>query len=349
MTLSRYDAFGEWGQTYGGMMRRMNSSWARVFSASVFFVWLPCFAYAQVPIDLSLILSPKVNDFTFFGEVATNQYPTKGVKGQSSKIDLSEYRLTIAYQLWNSDSEEWFLLANYHRMELNTNAILPDGAPVPDNLENFNVGLGYRRIYESGALFGSMLQFGSASDQPFDSADEVYVIGNVFVEIPYKEDDGWLFALNINSNRFIPVLPGVAYHRRQPKYDVVLGIPFVDARFHPTEKLSIKASYVPINAVYTELAYVVAKNTSVFTAFEWREFFFTRADRLDDDAFIEYDEKRLVTGIRFILPNVGRFTLSGGYAFDRTIGEGDDISSREDNEIEIGDALFANIVYQVGF
>ena len=287
MSLSRYDASGERCQTHGDTMSKMNPSRLRVVCAFLFSVGLPCFAHAQVPVDLSLILSPEVSDFTLFGEVATNQYPTKGVKGQSSKIDLSEYRLTIAHQLWNSDSEEWFLLANYHRMELNTNAILPDGTPVPDNLENFNVGLGYRRIYESGAIFGSMLQAGSASDQLFDSVDEVYVVGNVFIQIPFKEDDGWIFALNINSNRFIPVLPGFAYHRRQPKYDVVLGIPFMDARFHPTEKLSFKVSYVPINAVYAEISYTVAKNTSVFTAFEWREFFFTRADRIDNDAFIE--------------------------------------------------------------
>ena len=97
------------------------------------------------------------------------------------------------------------------------------------------------------------------------------------------------------------------------------------------------------------MSYSVAQNTTVFYAFEWREFVFPRADRIDDDAFIEYDEKRLMTGVRFILPKVGRFTLSGGYAFDRTIGEGDDISSREDNEIEIGDTAFVNIVYQVGF
>ena len=331
-------------------MNRMKSPGLRIVFASLVAVLHPFFAHAQVPIDLSMILSPKVNDFTIFGEVSTNQYPTKDVEGQTSKIDLSEYRLTIAHQLWNSDSEEWLLLANYHRMELNTDAILPiTGAPVPDNLENFNVGLGYRRIYDSGTLFGSLIQLGSASDRPFDSSDEVYVIGNVFVQVPFKEDDGWLFALNINSNRFIPVLPGVAYHRIRPKYDIVVGIPFLDARFHPTEKLSVKVSYVPINSVYTELSYSVTENTSVFTSFEWREFFFTRADRIDDDAFIEYDEKRLATGLRFLLPKVGRFTLSGGYAFDRTIGEGDDISSRNANEIEIGDAVFVNFVYQAGF
>ena len=331
-------------------MRRTNSPGLRIVFASLVAVLLPCLAHAQVPIDLSMILSPKVNDFTIFGEISTNQYPTKDVEGQASKVGLSEYRLTIAHQLWNSDSEEWLLLANYRRMGLNTDAILPiTGAPVPDNLENFNVGLGYRRIYDSGALFGSLIQLGSASDQPFDSSDEVYVIGNVFVQVPFKEDDGWLFALNINSNRFIPVLPGVAYHRIRPKYDAVVGIPFVDARFHPTEKISVKVSYVPINAVYTELSYSVTENTSVFTSFEWREFFFTRANRMDDDVLLEYDEKRLATGLRFLLPRVGRITLSGGYAFDRTIGEGDDVSSRNANEIEIGDAVFINIVYQAGF
>ena len=292
----------------------------------------------------SLIFNPELNDFRLLGEASTTAYSDGEVKGQHADLEMTEYLTRFGLKLHGTDSSEWFGTFEYRHFDLDTEAYFEESfLPAPDDLSDLNVGLGYRRFLDNGWLWGALVRFGSASDELFDSADEMYVKADLFLRKPANDRDGWLFMLNLNTDRDIPVLPGIAYQFVRDDWQAIIGLPVLDWRWTPSEKWTLSANYLPLHRVNLEASYNPVRFLKFSGGFEWKELYYRRADRRDDDDRIEYDEKRLWAGVDLFLSEHFGVQVNGGYAFDRSFGEGDDYGDIRDNEIEIEDGWFLGL------
>ena len=90
----------------------------------------------------------------------------------------------------------WMLSAGVQNRSIETQAVLPDThQPYPDELWNVNMGLTYFRRLDNDWSWGGGVNFGSASDRPFASIDEMFVGMNAFLRIPSGEHNAWMFSL----------------------------------------------------------------------------------------------------------------------------------------------------------
>jgi hypothetical protein len=206
-----------------------------------------------------------------------------------------------------------------------TAATLPDtGRPFPRQLWDINVSLAYVHRFEDGVSVGIIPKFGSPSDKPFSSFDTLYagVVGFVRIPAAYP-GDYWNFGVIYSPNSILPYpIPGVSYEfNPDPDLRVGLGVPFsVLWRFAPDWR--VEFNYRPITLIHSQVTYEPRNGFQVYGGFDWdNEGYYTRGRLQSRDLFFR-DEKRIFGGVRVDVAERVSLDLSGGYAFDRTFGEG---------------------------
>jgi hypothetical protein len=196
-------------------------------------------------------------------------------------------------------------------------------------------------------------RFGSASDELFNSEDELVYGGNAFLKIPHEGNNAFLFFVDYSQNReflrYIP-LPGAAY-LYVPSRDVrmIIGVPFASLHYKPAERLTLNASYMPVRTVHTKLSYAVTDSVSVFGAFDWQNLRYFRADRPEEKDRLYYYEMLGSSGIEFKLTEKTSIAVRGGYSFERFIFEAKKYSKREVSKLDIDDAWFVEVRARILF
>src|SRR6266852_8307246 len=117
----------------------------------------------------------------------------------------------------------------------------------------FQADDGIRDATVTGVQTCALPIFGSASDEPFASLDEVTVRATAFLRVPQGARNAWLFTLNYSnySEYFAGLpIPGIHYvHSPSDRFTLVLGFPFNMLEWRPLEKLTVQLIYQPVRTV----------------------------------------------------------------------------------------------------
>jgi len=306
-------------------------------------VGMPVPAGAQA--ELQTWLNPEMGKQIPRSDYRFTYYPDQKVEDQETHFKLSEHRASFFVPLYQDTANEWALSAKTLFQDIDTRARFPEaGGRFPSELWDAGAGLSYRHKFDNGWIGGLAVTVGSASDEPFNSVDEMYVRAIALLRVPQGERNAWIFTVTYASDeeifhQVLPV-PGIMYAWvPSDSFRAVIGFPFSMVEFKPLESLTLEALYVPVYRVRARVTWQIVRPLRAYVGFDWDHDHFYRADREDKADKIFYYEKRLTAGVRFDLQHVG-FEVSGGYALDRFYYEGESYSDRNDNRIDVGAGPF---------
>jgi hypothetical protein len=281
-------------------------------------------------------------------------YSPEEVAAQGKDFKLNEHGLFTLVPFLQGSERDASAYLNLRVQDVGTAAILPNtGESFPDELWNIRLGGQYRQRFDNGWIGGVALGFGSASDKPFASWDEVFLDVNLFARMPDGGRNAWLFFLNYSKTReFLPnvPLPGVGYwYEPNDQARLVVGIPFAFLNLRPMKEVSFSFSYFFVRSVRARVTYSPLGFLHLYGNFEWRNESYYRAERQDDKDRLFYYEKQIAAGARVSLNRRFSLDLSGGYAFDRFYFEGRNYEDRDRNRVSIGNGPFAALRAGVSF
>ncbi len=272
-------------------------------------------------------------------------YSTEEVAAQGKDFKMSEHRVFTLVPFLQSPERDASAYLNLRVQDAGTAAVLPDTREsFPDELWDIRLGGQYRQRFDNGWIGGIALGFGSASDKPFASWDEIFLDVNLFARIPAGGRNAWLLFLNYSKTReFLPnvPLPGVGYwYEPNDQARLVVGIPFAFLNLRPVKEVSFSFSYFFVRSVRARVTYSPLGFLRLYGNFEWRNESYYRAERQDDKDRLFYYEKQISAGIQAFLNHHVSLDLSGGFAFDRFYFEGRDYQDRDQNRVSIGNGPF---------
>ncbi len=297
-------------------------------------------------------LSPRFGDKTIDAEYVSTGYFEQDVQEQRHKLCMIRHDLDLAIPVHQGERDEWIVAGQVTAFDLHTDAWIPRTRDrLPNTLWDVRLGAGYRYKFDNDWIAGGQIMFGSASDRPFASGDEMLLDATGFLRIPHLEHNAFLFFLNYSNNRefwrHIP-LPGFAYQFAlgETSY-AVAGLPFSVVSWEPVDRLRLEASYFVPRTVHAEIGYRILEPLKLYAGFDWTNDRFFRAHRDDDDDRLFYYEKRVVGGVRWDINDNVWLDVAGGFAFDRFFFEGEDFGDRHDTRLEIDDGPMLKL--ELGF
>jgi hypothetical protein len=187
------------------------------------------------------------------------------------------------------------------------------------------------------------INFGSASDKPFHSIDEMTLGFISMLQMPARnERDNWQFTLFYSpvGNFNFPV-PGIAYQwNPNENLQMAIGIPF-SLKWRPTERWLLELNYLPVLNVNAKATYLWTEVVSFYGGYESFQETYLLADRTDDDDRFVGFEQRLIGGVRWNVWSKGTLDLHAGYAFDRYFGTGQNqIGGGLEDELDLPSGAF---------
>jgi hypothetical protein len=281
-------------------------------------------------------------------------YPSRSISRPDAQGDLGLVRqnLSAAVPLWVGDEDVLALSTGVENTRFSTHAVLPDShRAFPDELWDAQLGLNYFRRSDDGRLYGAHVAFGSPSDKPFHSFDELDLTFMGLMQTPAKNArDAWRFLLIYApaSDVAYPI-PGLAYlWNPSNAFHLSIGLPPA-LLWHPTERWTLDLSYLPVATAHVRATYRLLDTLSVYGGFESLQEGYFLVDRDSRrDRFLGFEE-RLVTGVRWDLwPHI-TWETSGGYAFDRSYGVGKSWFESLDDEVKIDPALLVSASLSLRF
>ncbi len=282
-------------------------------------------------------------------------FPTVPVSGQNANFTMLDQNLLVMVPLRMMPSQEgspisspadgWMLSAGVRNRSIQTEAILPNtGQPYPDELWNVKMGLMYFRKLDNDWSWGGGVNFGSASDRPFASINEMFVGMNAFLRIPSGEHNAWMLSLMyapMGELRF--PIPGVAYfYAPSDNFHMNIGLPF-SMMYRPIDRLTLEASYMPIHTIHAKAKYKITDWLSAFAAYDWAYDSYALADRIDiNQRFFMYDQ-RLAAGLESRMGEHCFIELASGLVFDRYSFEGKQWDTTQFNRVSFGGGPFVTL------
>jgi hypothetical protein len=279
-------------------------------------------------------------------------YPSRGVSGSGEDFGLVRQDVSAAVPVWRKDGDMVTFSAGVRNSRFSTDATLPEShRPFPDELWNVRFGTNYMHGSATGRSYGVSVYFGSASDKPFHSLDEMNIGFLAFLQVPARnERDAWRFLLMYSPvGTFNFPIPGVAYlWNPSDRFRASLGLPPM-LWWRPRADLTVTASYVPLAIVNARVTWRAVDGVFLYAGFESLHEAYYLADRQDrDDRFMGF-ERRLVGGVRWNLGRRAALDLNGGYAFDRYFGVGENQFRDLRDQIDIDPGPFISTSLRLRF
>lgn len=262
--------------------------------------------------------------------------PAQDLSTQPGELTMSGQSLSLAAPLRIEPGRVWLATGGVHSLRLGSSGRLPDSlAEIPAELWRVTAGVMHFRDLDNGYQVGGILNFGSASDQPFASWRETTANAIGFVNVPYGDRDGWSFSLFYSPTSQLPFpVPGVAYlWRPDETMSAKIGIPFA-VDYRPTAEFSLAMSYTPLTNVEITARHKLGDAWSMYGGYAITNDTYWLADRSDDDQRLYLFDQRLTVGLERDLAFGLRLDFSAAYVFDRQIFQGE--SFTRDRRDEIG-------------
>jgi hypothetical protein len=276
-------------------------------------------------------------------------YPTEPVHGQNTNLGFVRQDLSGTCPLWQDPTDEWSASVRVRSEIFHTLAVLPDtGQAFPQDLWNIHLGTTYRHQFDNGWIAGGTVSFGSASDKPFNTINEMTAGINAFLRVPQGEHNAWLFTLAYSSNSELPIpIPGVAFQWcPSDQFRANIGLPFM-VMYRPIDDLTLDFSYMLLTNIHARASYRIMPRVRIYAGYDWNNESYLLADRPAENDRLFYFDQRLTTGVQVWLCKQASLDLSGGYAFDRFYFEGHSFSDRNQNRIDVGNAPVASLLFHV--
>ncbi len=278
----------------------------------------------------------------------------EGVDQPGGDMAFEQHDLFFSVPIVQNEPREWSAQVGLRALDFHTDARLPDtGEAFPDSLWDVSVGTTYRWRTARGWTAGFNLSVGSASDEPFDSEDELTVSGSFFVRIPDGERNAWVVMTNMSNQRqflrYVPLV-GVGYwYNPGPEFQALLGAPVTSVRWQATDWLTLSALYLVPRTAQAKAAFAVGDGAEAYVGYAFDNQSYFRADRSDDDDQLTFYEQRVEGGLRVDLGDRAWFDVGGGYGFNRFWYEADEFDDRGDNRINLSDGPFAFVQLGIRF
>lgn len=273
-------------------------------------------------------------------------YFEQPVRNQNTDFEMLYQEGTVLVPFWQNSQDEVSWIMNVRNETISTQAFLPDqNIAFPSALWDLRFGPNYRHRFKNDWVVGTSILFGSASNEPFNSTDDLELAANFFLKIPAKnKKDYWFVFLNYSNNREflnqIP-LPGFGYwFKTIPWFRGLVGLPLMGFEFVPHKTTTLGFFYFPARNIVGELAYQPYPFLRFFSYFQWSNERYFRANRPDTQDRLFYYEKQVGAGFTLRPTSFMEWSTSGGYAFDRFYFEGRNYSDRFNDRIDIGSGPF---------
>jgi hypothetical protein len=277
-------------------------------------------------------------------------FPTANIPNQNTNLTVVREDFSVGVPLYKGDWGLLGLTTSVHNEILDTHAVLPaTGQAFPYQLWDVRMGLNYMYKFENGWSTGGTVTFGSASDRPFASLDELTASVMAFLKIPVGEHNAWLFSLMYSPTGELNFpLPGVAFYwQPSDTFNATIGVPF-KIWWRPLEDLTLEASYMPLTTVKGKVSYHIWGGICLYGAYEMgNESYFLYNSPDSRDRFFYFDQ-RVVGGLKMEFGRQCVLDLSSGYAFDRHYFEGI-TSSDTGNRVNVESGAFLSLMFEWRF
>lgn len=278
-------------------------------------------------------------------------FPDAGVAGQGTNLGYVRQDLSVSCPLWKDDCNAFAFTTDVRSLLFHTQAVIPDTTQAfPQELWDIRFGVSYKHTFDNGWTTGGTVNFGSASDKPFHSFDELTAGVMAFLRIPVGEHNAWLFSMMYSPTGELSFpIPGAAFYwQPSDTFNTTIGIPF-KVVWRPTDDFLFEASYMPLTNVRVRGTYHVWGGVSVYAGYDNSNEAYFLANRADsNDRFFEYDQ-RLTAGVKMQFGKHVCLDLSSGYSFDRHFFEGHSISDQGGSRIDVGDTPFGSFMLEVRY
>ncbi|HEY8370643.1 MAG TPA: hypothetical protein VIM86_15150, partial [Thermodesulfobacteriota bacterium] len=276
------------------------------------------------------------------------------VHGHDGTFGSTRHEFSLLLPVAQGILGEWSVGFRGRLDKVDTGVRLPDtGDPVPDELWDLRASATYRRRFHRNWIGTLNVTGGSASDEPFASLDEVVASATGLLRIPHGDTNAWVVGLTWSNDRaflnYVPIpLLGYWY---QPAPDLLFfaGLPFLLIRTKPVEPLTFQAAFFPTTRLRVQFSYEVTHRLALYALYETDEVRYLRADRERRRDGLVFLASRAAGGVRLLLSERLVLDLSGGYAFDKIVYEGEDFDDRDQNRLNIGDGLYGAASLSIGF
>lgn len=304
--------------------------------------------------DIQRLLDARLGRLSPTLEYAATAHFREGVDQPGGDLAFEQHDLFLSVPIVQDEDREWSAQAGLRALDFHTDARLPDtGEAFPDSLWDVQVGTSYRFRTARDWTGGFNLSVGSASDEPFESRDEVTVQGTAFARIPHGERNAWIVMLNASNERqflrYVP-LPGVAYaYHPSRRFQALVGVPVTSVRWQAADWLTLSALYLLPRTARAKAAFTVAPGAEAYVGYRFDHQSWFRADRSDEDDQLTFYEQRVEGGLRLELGERVWLDVGGGYAFNRFFYEADEFDDRGDNRINLSDGPFGFLQLGIRF
>jgi hypothetical protein len=275
------------------------------------------------------------------------------VVGQAATLSMNAEFARVAAPLVipQEGSPLWLGIAKFGRLELATDAVLPDsGERVPSQLWLVETGVTHIRPQADGGTLGGTFLFGTASDQPYAAGRDLTLMAVGFWQRPAANGrDDWSFSVFYSPTSQLPYpLPGVAYvWKPDDTLEAKIGLPG-GIEYRPDDDWEFSLTYFPLVNVAAVARRRLTERASLFATYRTDTQIYFLADRLiDDDRFYVFDQRAAIGLERQI---AGGFSLEStvSYLFDRTLFQGTSFSSgrRDVVDFDPGIALAVQLLWR---
>ncbi|HBU37395.1 MAG TPA: hypothetical protein DEB70_06270 [Planctomycetaceae bacterium] len=270
--------------------------------------------------------------------------PNTPVVNQPANLQMNAQFARVAMPLGIPEEGKplWLAIAKFGRLELATNAILPDSAePVPSQFWLVETGVTHIRPLASGSTVGGTFLFGSASDKPFYAGRDLTLMSILFATVPARNQrDDWSFSLFYSPTSQLPYpLPGIAYvWKPDETLEAKIGLP-AGIEWRPNDDWEVTFNYFPLVNVNAMVRRRLADKLWLFGGYRTDTQIYFLADRLiEKERFYVFDQR---AGIGLDQQIGAGFSLEflASYLFDRELFQGTSFTSGRTDVVEFDPGL----------
>jgi hypothetical protein len=263
--------------------------------------------------------------------------PEQSVLDSTDTLSAHTISTQIGFPIQTYPNGILLSLSSLKYTQLSTDAVLPvSRTPIPDELWDFRTGFFITRELDHGWKYGALVSAGSASDQPFASADELTLTTLGFLDVPARNQDSWIFSLFYSPTSQVRFpIPGIAYAwRPNDQLEARIGLP-ASLVYTPNDSFTLLARYTPVTNLLVEARQRFYRDWSAFARYQIiNEIYFLAERENRRDRFFLF-EHQLAAGLTRQLPAGFSLDLGAAYIFDRRLFLSDEFDLSSDNRIEV--------------
>jgi hypothetical protein len=263
---------------------------------------------------------------------------SEAITGTAERFESVREDWSIMVPIWRDGSDRLSFNVRVANTQIDTDIMVPkEGGAFPGSLWDVGFGLNYQHHFDNNWTGGLGITIGSASDQPFNGADDIRVGFNGFLHIPANEHAYWAFSLAYSPfGELAFPIPGVAYVWQPNEFfRMSIGIPF-SLMWRPTPDLMLDVAYMPLTNIRARISYRLNPKMNFYGEFVQSSEGYYLSDRTDPNDRLLFRDGRLEIGTQYRFATRGMFEVFGGYVFDRSISDGSQVGGLG------ADAIFVN-------